>query len=63
MPMPLDTDACLKQAGRYIDMAKAAATAKLRNQYLELAKHYTELAGAIQSSAELQSEPDRPEDG
>lgn len=58
MPIELDVSECLNQAREFIDLANAATNAELRVNYLELAKHYTQLAGILQRAAESDSKPD-----
>ena len=55
MPTELDVSECLKQAREFIDLANAVENPELRANYLELAKHYTQLAGILQRAAEFDS--------
>lgn len=57
MPVVLDVFECLKQAREFIDLANATENPELRGNYLELAKHYTQLAGIIQRVNESHSNP------
>ena len=59
MSTPLDAYECLTEAKVCFDRAKAATSADVKNQYLDLARHYTELAGAIERLIELHSELDK----
>jgi hypothetical protein len=56
MSLPLDAYECLKKAQSCFDMANLATAAGLKDQYLELAKQYTELAGTIERLQELHSD-------
>jgi outer membrane protein TolC len=47
-----------KQAKACFDMAKAATNAEIKSHCLDLAKNFTELAGAIERLIELRSELD-----
>lgn len=58
MAIELDVSGCLKQAREFIDLANASNNAELRSNYLELAKHYTQLAGILQRAAEPDSKSD-----
>lgn len=57
MPVELDVPECLKQAREFIDLANITEHPELRANYLELAKHYTQLAGILQRAAESGSNP------
>jgi len=59
MPIVLDVSECLKQAREFIDLANETRNPELRANYLELAKHYTQLAGILQRTAEPDSKPDK----
>lgn len=59
MAIELDVSECLKQAREFIDLANAATDAELRGNYLELAKHYTQLAGILQRTDESDPKPDK----
>lgn len=52
MPIELDVSECLKQAREFIDLANVTENPELRGNYLELAKHYTQLAGLMQRATE-----------
>ena len=52
MPVKLDVSECLNQAREFIDLANAATNAELQGNYLELAKHYTQLAGILQRAGD-----------
>lgn len=58
MPIELDISECLNQAREFIDMANATTIPELRANYLELAKHYTQLAGLLQRATESDPNPE-----
>ena len=58
MSVQLDAHECLTQAKACFDMAKAATNAEIKSHCLDLAKNFTELAGAIERLIELRSELD-----